>query len=59
MKRYQVLINVNGYECLDTVVFGEHKAIARTHELNTAGKVARYEELPMGQAWFDDNNWIG
>ena len=59
MKRYQVLVNVNGYECLDTVVFGEHNAINRTNALNTAGKVARYEELPMGQAWFDDNNWIG
>ncbi len=59
MKRFQVIVNVNGCECLDTVVFGEHKAIARAYALNTAGKIAHYEELPMGTAWFDDNNWIG
>lgn len=59
MKRFQIIVNVNGYECLDTVVFGEFTAIARTYELNTAGKVARYEELPIGIAWFDDTNWIG
>ncbi len=63
MKRYQVLVNCNicGHEaeCLEKVVFGEENAKNITNELIANGKVARYEELPIGQAWFDDANWIG
>lgn len=69
MKRYQILrhYNISGksVECLCydagcAIVYGEEKAQAQVAKLHSMGYTdARYEELPMGTAWFDDNNWIG
>lgn len=67
--RYQILrtYNICGklVECLATeagsaIVYSEATAkaqVAKLHEMGYAD--ARYEELPQGEAWFDDENWIG
>lgn len=69
MKRYQIIRAYNIYgkpvECLcydagNAIVYGEDTAkaqVAKLHEMGYAD--ARYEELPQGEAWFDDENWIG
>ena len=71
-ERYQIIYKTvvcgNECECLCGVktasgngYFAYSKADAekRVAELIEAGYEARYEELPYGEAWFDDNNWIG
>ena len=69
MKRYQILCTYDicgqEVECLccdveNAIVFNEDTAkaqVAKLHEMGYAD--ARYEELPQGEAWFDDENWIG
>ena len=69
MKRYQIIrtYNICGklVECLCcdaeySIVSSEDAAkaqVAKLHEMGYAD--ARYEELPQGEAWFDDENWIG
>lgn len=69
MKRYQIVRTYNIYgepkECLCydagcAIVYGEDTAkaqVAKLHEMGYAD--ARYEELPQGKAWFDNENWIG
>ena len=69
MKRYQIIrtYNICGklVECLcydvgSAIVYGEGIAkaqVAKLHEMGYAD--ARYEELPQGEAWLDDENWIG
>ena len=69
MKRYQILrtyeICGQQVECLCcdaeyAIVSNEDAAkaqVAKLHEMGYAD--ARYEELPQGEAWFDDENWIG
>lgn len=69
MKRYQIIrtYNICGrlVECLcydvgSAIVYSEDIAkaqVAKLHEMGYAD--ARYEELPQGKAWFDDENWIG
>jgi hypothetical protein len=69
MKRFQIVreYNVCGnvYECLchdlgPAIVYGEEKAkdlVQKLHDMGHAS--ARYEELPQGAAWFDNENWIG
>ena len=69
MERYQIIRAYNIYgkpvECLcddagSAIVYGEDTAkaqVAKLHEMGYAD--ARYEELPQGEAWFDDVNWIG
>lgn len=69
MKRYQIIrtYNICGkpVECLCVdagcaIVYGEDAAKAQVAKLHEMGYVdARYEELPQGEAWFDDENWIG
>lgn len=69
MKRYQIvrkyIINGEACECLcddlgAAIVYGEEKARDMVQKLHDMGHTsARYEELPQGQAWFDDENWIG
>ena len=69
MKRYQILreYNICGQmrECLcddagAPIVYGEDVAQERVAKLHDMGHTsARYEELPYGKAWFDDENWIG
>lgn len=72
-KRFQVLdtYNICGreVECLAdrptasgswSVCYSEAQAKQRVAELHEAGFTkARYEELPYGKAWFDDENWLG
>ena len=68
-KRYQIVrtYNICGKEteclCYDAgcaIVFGEDVAKERVQKLHEMGYAsARYEELPQGTAWFDDENWIG
>ena len=68
-KRFQIvrLFDICGKQewclCYDAgcaVVYGEDKAKAQVEKLHQMGfESARYEELPEGKAWFDDNNWIG
>ena len=41
------------------VVYSKADAEQRVAELIEAGFDARYEALPYGEAWFDDENWIG
>ena len=70
--RYQILANYNicgkVMECLCNkptksgswmICLDEKQAQQRVAELREAGIQARYEALPQGEAWFDDNNWIG
>lgn len=73
MMRYQIIDTYNicgrAVECLCNrptasgswcICYGEEAAKQRVAELHEAGyKTARYEELPQGKAWFDDENWIG
>lgn len=69
MKRYQILrtYNICGklIECLcynigSAIVYDEGIAKAQVSKLHEMGYAdARYEELPQGEAWFDDKNWIG
>jgi hypothetical protein len=72
-QRFQVLdtyiISGKEHECLAgrptasgswSVCYDEKQAQQRVSELHAAGFTkARYEELPWGQAWFDDENWMG
>jgi hypothetical protein len=68
-KRYQIIrtydICGKQKECLcydvgPAVVYGETKAKEQVDKLHAVGYTdARYEELPEGTAWFDDENWIG
>lgn len=68
-KRFQIVrtYNVCGKptECLCydagcAVVYGEEDAKQQVAKLHAMGYTsARYEELPQGTAWFDDENWIG
>lgn len=68
-KRFQILrtydICGKPTECLcydagSAVVYGEDRAKERVAKLHEMGYTdARYEELPEGTAWFDDENWIG
>jgi hypothetical protein len=68
-KRFQILriymISGQPMECLCydagcAVVYGEDEAKAQVAKLHEMGYTdARYEELPEGTAWFDDENWIG
>lgn len=69
MKRYQILriYEVCGQQveclCCDAgcaIVSNEDAAkaqVAKLHEMGYAD--AKYEELPQGEAWFDDENWVG
>ena len=67
--RYQILrtYNVCGkpVECLAAeagcaIVYDEDTAKAQVAKLHEMGySDAKYEELPHGSAWFDDENWIG
>ena len=69
MKRYKIIRTYNFYgrpvEGLATetgcaIVYGEDAAKAQVAKLHEMGFTdARYEELPQGEAWFDDENWIG
>lgn len=44
----------------DCICIGEEEAKQRVAELHAIGETsARYEELPYGKAWFDDENWLG
>ena len=71
-ERYQIIYKtiVCGKECEclcgeptasgDTcIVYSKESAEKRVAELIEAGFDARYEALPYGEAWFDDENWIG
>lgn len=71
-ERYQIVYKtiVCGKECEclcdvrtvsgdDCIVRGKEEAERRVAELVAAGYEARYEPLPYGSAWFDDNNWLG
>ena len=68
MKRFQIVrtydINGKPTECLCydagcAVVYGEDTAKAQVAKLHRMGYTdARYEELPQGRAWFDNENWI-
>lgn len=68
-KRFQIIrtydICGKPTECLCydagcAIVYGEDKAKEQVAKLHAMGHTsARYEELPQGTAWFDDNNWIG
>lgn len=69
MKRYQIIrtYNICGKptECLChdagcAIVYGEDAAktqVAKLHEMGYTD--ARYEESPLGKAWFDDEKWLG
>lgn len=70
MKRFQIIRNykINGQLtpclCTDdgilTIVYGEELAKAQVEKLHARGYTDAYcEELPQGQAWFDNENWIG
>lgn len=69
MKRYQIIrnYNINGqmtpclcYDAGCAIVYGEEEAKAQVEKLHAMGYTDAYcEELPQGQAWFDNNNWIG
>jgi hypothetical protein len=68
-KRFQIIrtydICGKPTECLcidagSAIVYGEEDAkhqVAMPHAMGHTS--ARYEELPQGTAWFDDENWIG
>lgn len=72
-KRFQIIdtyiINGKECECLAdrptasgawSICYSEESAQRRVAELHEQGFTkARYEELPYGEAWFDDNNWMG
>lgn len=68
-KRYQILrtYNIGGKQeeclCYDAgcaIVYGEEDAKHQVAKLHAMGHTsARYEELPEGTAWFDDDNWVG
>ena len=71
-ERYQIIYKTilcgRECECLcgeptasgDTcIVYSKESAEKRVAELIEAGFDARYEALPYGEAWFDDENWIG
>jgi hypothetical protein len=71
-ERYQIIYKViicgKECECLCGVktasgdgyfAYSREEAEKRVAELIEAGYEARYSELPYGEAWFDDNNWIG
>ena len=67
--RYQILrayeICGKPVECLccdagGAIVYGEDAAKAQVAKLHEMGYTsARYEELPQGSAFFDDENWNG
>lgn len=67
--RYQIVRSCNicgkPVECLATeagsaIVYSEDAAKAQVAKLHEKGYTdARYEELPQGSAFFDDENWIG
>lgn len=72
MKRFQILANYNicgqVMECLCNeptksgswmFCYDEVQAQQRVAELVEKGMNARYEELPQGQAWFDNERWMG
>lgn len=72
VKRYQILANYNicgqVSECLCNTptksgswmfCYDEGQAQQRVAELREIGMEARYEYLPYGEAWFDDERWIG
>lgn len=68
-NRYQILYEGQYGLCLCGIAtasgswficYDEKQAKQRVAELHAIGETsARYEELPWGTAWFDDNNWIG
>ena len=68
MKRYQIIRTYNicgkSKECLCydagcAIVHDENVAKKQVFKLHDMGYAdARYEELPQGKAWFDDENWI-
>ena len=71
-ERYQIVYKTivcgNECECLckkptasgsACFVYSKADAEKRVAELVEAGFEARYEALPYGTAWFDDENWIG
>lgn len=68
MKRFQIIrtydISGKPTECLCydagcAIVYGEDTARAQVAKLQAMGyPEARYEELPRGCAWCDDENWI-
>lgn len=42
------------------IVYNEDDAKAQVAQLRAMGhESAHYEPLPEGEAWFDDENWIG
>lgn len=42
------------------ICYSEESAEQRVKELHEAGYTeARYELVPAGEAWYDDENWIG
>ena len=69
MKRYQISRAYNIYgkpvDCLcydagNAIVYGEDAAKAQVAKLNEMRyDDARYEELTQGEAWINDENWIG
>jgi hypothetical protein len=68
-KRFQILrtydICGRPTECLcydagRAIVYGEEDAKHQVAMLHAMGHTdARYEELPEGAAWFDDENYVG
>ena len=71
-NRYQVIYNtvVCGEACVclcttktamgtQCICYSEEEANKRLTELLEIGVDAWIEPLPYGEAWFDDNNWIG
>lgn len=69
LKRYEIVRHYNvcgqSVECLCydagcAIILGEDRAKAQVAKLHAMGYAdARYIELPMGEAWFDDENYIG
>lgn len=69
MERFQILrsYDICGQKkvclCNDAgapIVYNESRAKAQVAQLHSMGYAdAYYEPLPAGEAWFDDENWIG
>lgn len=63
VRHYNICGKMTECLCYDVgcaIVFGEEKAKAQVAKLHEMGYTdARYEELPEGTAWFDDENWMG